>query len=82
EKDEIIANWTPDPLAYVSRLPRKGLQDRIEWFEHNATDDLERLLEIQADEDSKNPKKAFHTRRFGIVGGLALGQRMYAHFRR
>uniref|UniRef100_A0A914CV92 Serine palmitoyltransferase 1 n=1 Tax=Acrobeloides nanus TaxID=290746 RepID=A0A914CV92_9BILA len=52
---------------------QKGLQasrSRIEWFEHNDVEDLERLLEIQAEKDRKNPKIAAKTRRFMVVEGL------------
>lgn len=54
---------------------QKGLQaskSRIEWFEHNDTEDLERLLLLQADRDRKNPKKAKVTRRFIVVESLYL----------
>ena len=52
---------------------QKGLQasrSRIEWFEHNDVEDLERLLQIQAEKDKKNPKVAAKTRRFIVVEGL------------
>lgn len=41
-------------------------------FAHNDMADLERLLEIQAAEDAKNPKKAKATRRFIVAEGLYL----------
>uniref|UniRef100_A0AC35TXP3 Aminotran_1_2 domain-containing protein n=1 Tax=Rhabditophanes sp. KR3021 TaxID=114890 RepID=A0AC35TXP3_9BILA len=52
---------------------QKGLQasrSRIEWFEHNDMEDLERLLKIQDEADKKNPKKAEKIRRFIVVEGL------------
>uniref|UniRef100_A0A1I7ZLI3 Serine palmitoyltransferase 1 n=1 Tax=Steinernema glaseri TaxID=37863 RepID=A0A1I7ZLI3_9BILA len=52
---------------------QKGVQasrSRIEWFEHNDVEDLERLLLIQAEKDKQNPKKAASTRRFIVVEGL------------
>ncbi|CAJ0604780.1 unnamed protein product [Cylicocyclus nassatus] len=52
---------------------QKGLQacrSRIEWFEHNDMEDLERLLEEQDVRDKKDPKKAKTIRRFIIVEGL------------
>ncbi|KAI6243007.1 Aminotran-1-2 domain-containing protein [Aphelenchoides fujianensis] len=52
---------------------QKGLQasrSRIEWFEHNNVDDLERLLKIQAENDKKNPKKAAAVRKFILVEGI------------
>ncbi|CDW55782.1 serine palmitoyltransferase 1 [Trichuris trichiura] len=54
---------------------QKGLQasrSRIEFFAHNDTADLERLLMIQAEKDRLNPKKARVTRRFVIVEGIYL----------
>ncbi|PAV87700.1 hypothetical protein WR25_03739 [Diploscapter pachys] len=50
-----------------------GLQasrSRIEWFEHNDMEDLERLLMAQAEKDRKDPKKALTIRRFIVVEGL------------
>uniref|UniRef100_A0AC35G0N1 Aminotransferase class I/classII domain-containing protein n=1 Tax=Panagrolaimus sp. PS1159 TaxID=55785 RepID=A0AC35G0N1_9BILA len=52
---------------------QKGLQasrSRIEWFEHNDTEDLERLLKIQEEKDRKDLKKASTIRRFMVVEGL------------
>jgi len=52
---------------------QKGLQasrSRIEWFEHNNVEDLERLLKIQAEKDKKDPKTAAKVRRFMVVEGL------------
>ncbi|KAK0394559.1 hypothetical protein QR680_000805 [Steinernema hermaphroditum] len=52
---------------------QKGVQasrSRIEWFNHNDMEDLERLLLIQAAKDKQNPKKAATTRRFIVVEGL------------
>ncbi|KHN79256.1 Serine palmitoyltransferase 1 [Toxocara canis] len=52
---------------------QKGLQasrSRIEWFEHNDVNDLERLLMEQAELDKKHPKIAAKTRRFMVVEGL------------
>uniref|UniRef100_A0A7I4Y7E9 Serine palmitoyltransferase 1 n=1 Tax=Haemonchus contortus TaxID=6289 RepID=A0A7I4Y7E9_HAECO len=52
---------------------QKGLQasrSRVEWFEHNDVDDLERLLKEQELRDKKDPKKAATTRRFIVVEGL------------
>ncbi|KAI1717071.1 aminotransferase class I and II domain-containing protein [Ditylenchus destructor] len=57
----------------VNFAVQKGLQasrSRIEWFEHNNMGDLERLLEEQAEQDKKNPKKAKLVRRFIVVEGL------------
>ncbi|VDO79313.1 unnamed protein product [Soboliphyme baturini] len=51
----------------------KGLQasrSRVEFFEHNDMRDLERLLELQAEKDRQNPKKAKVTRRFLVVEGI------------
>ncbi|EYC26946.1 hypothetical protein Y032_0009g441 [Ancylostoma ceylanicum] len=52
---------------------QKGLQasrSRVEWFNHNDMEDLERLLKEQEIRDKKDPKKASSTRRFIIVEGL------------
>uniref|UniRef100_A0A7E4WCP6 Serine palmitoyltransferase 1 n=1 Tax=Panagrellus redivivus TaxID=6233 RepID=A0A7E4WCP6_PANRE len=52
---------------------QKGLQasrSRIEWFDHNDPEDLERLLKKQEQEDKKNPKKAAQIRRFLVIEGL------------
>ncbi|RCN28261.1 hypothetical protein ANCCAN_25996 [Ancylostoma caninum] len=52
---------------------QKGLQasrSRVEWFDHNDMEDLERLLKEQDIRDKKDPKKAKSTRRFIIVEGL------------
>ncbi|CAJ0573497.1 unnamed protein product, partial [Mesorhabditis spiculigera] len=52
---------------------QKGLQAsraRVEWFEHNDMDDLERLLKLQEERDKKDPKKAAKVRRFMVVEGL------------
>ncbi|TMS34050.1 hypothetical protein L596_001709 [Steinernema carpocapsae] len=52
---------------------QKGIEasrSRIEWFNHNDMEDLERLLLIQAEKDKQNPKKAATVRRFIIVEGL------------
>ncbi|XGW09575.1 hypothetical protein V3C99_011675 [Haemonchus contortus] len=52
---------------------QKGLQasrSRVEWFEHNDVDDLERLLKEQEIKDKKDPKKAATTRRFIVIEGL------------
>jgi len=46
----------------------------VKYFKHNDLDDLERLLEEQAEADRKNPKKAKVTRRFLVVEGLYLNQ--------
>ncbi|KHJ90456.1 hypothetical protein OESDEN_09703, partial [Oesophagostomum dentatum] len=52
---------------------QKGLQacrSRVEWFEHNDMQDLERLLKEQEARDKKDPKKAGTIRRFIVVEGL------------
>ncbi|KJH47904.1 hypothetical protein DICVIV_06032 [Dictyocaulus viviparus] len=52
---------------------QKGLQasrSRVEWFEHNDMEDLERLLQEQELRDKKDPKSAAKIRRFIIVEGL------------
>ncbi|WKX94947.1 hypothetical protein Q1695_011862 [Nippostrongylus brasiliensis] len=52
---------------------QKGLQasrSRVEWFEHNDVDDLERLLKEQEVKDKKDPKKAAKVRRFIVVEGI------------
>lgn len=54
---------------------QKGLtasRSRLEFFNHNDMDDLERLLKLQAERDKHNPKKASVTRRFLIVEGIYL----------
>ena len=54
---------------------QKGLQasrSKIKYFKHNDCDDLRLLLEEQAREDIKNPKKAKVTRRFLVVEGLYM----------
>lgn len=59
----------------VNFAVQKGLQasrSRLEFFDHNDTDDLERLLEAQAEKDRHNPKKAKVTRRFLVVEGVYL----------
>lgn len=42
----------------------------IKYFKHNDTEDLERLLKLQEQEDIKKPRKAKVTRRFLVVEGL------------
>lgn len=57
----------------VNFAVQKGVQasrSRVEWFEHNDMEDLERLLKLQADVDAKNKDKAKTIRRFIIVEGL------------
>uniref|UniRef100_A0A0M3I0R1 Serine palmitoyltransferase 1 n=1 Tax=Ascaris lumbricoides TaxID=6252 RepID=A0A0M3I0R1_ASCLU len=52
---------------------QKGLQasrSRIEWFDHNDMNHLEKLLMEQAERDEKDPRKAAKTRRFMVVEGL------------
>lgn len=59
----------------VNFAVQKGLQasrSRLEFFEHNNMQDLERLLEAQAEKDKHNLKKAKATRRFLVVEGLYL----------
>nr|CAD7259610.1 unnamed protein product [Timema shepardi] len=54
---------------------QKGLdasRSRIHYFKHNDMDDLEILLEQQAELDRKNPSKARITRRFLIVEGIYM----------
>lgn len=54
---------------------QKGIlasRSEVKYFKHNDLDDLERLLEEQAEADRKNPKKAKVTRRFLVVEGLYL----------
>uniref|UniRef100_A0A1I8EM85 Serine palmitoyltransferase 1 n=2 Tax=Wuchereria bancrofti TaxID=6293 RepID=A0A1I8EM85_WUCBA len=50
----------------------KGSKSRIEWFNHNDINDLERLLMEQAERDRKFPKLASKTRRFMMVEGLYM----------
>uniref|UniRef100_A0A915B0A7 Serine palmitoyltransferase 1 n=2 Tax=Parascaris univalens TaxID=6257 RepID=A0A915B0A7_PARUN len=52
---------------------QKGLQasrSRIEWFDHNDMNHLEKLLMEQAERDEKDPRRAAKTRRFMVVEGL------------
>ncbi|KRX92480.1 Serine palmitoyltransferase 1 [Trichinella pseudospiralis] len=71
--------------AGVNFAIQKGLQasrSRVEFFEHNNTRDLERLLKIQRRKDISacavhslcgwNPRKARVTRRFIVVEGIYL----------
>uniref|UniRef100_T1J9G1 Serine palmitoyltransferase 1 n=1 Tax=Strigamia maritima TaxID=126957 RepID=T1J9G1_STRMM len=54
---------------------QKGLsasRSVIRFFKHNSTQDLERLLKIQEEDDKKNQKKAKVTRRFLIVEGIYM----------
>ncbi|VDM96955.1 unnamed protein product [Thelazia callipaeda] len=54
---------------------QKGLQaskSRIEWFDHNDLDHLEKLLMEQTDQDRRFPKLASRTRRFLVVEGLYM----------
>ncbi|XP_067938177.1 serine palmitoyltransferase 1-like isoform X2 [Watersipora subatra] len=54
---------------------QKGLEasrSSVRYFKHNDMADLERLLEEQAIEDQKNPRKAKVTRRFLIVEGIYM----------
>ncbi|KAL3993894.1 Aminotransferase class I and II family protein [Acanthocheilonema viteae] len=50
----------------------KASRSRIEWFNHNDINDLERLLMEQAERDHKLPKLASKTRRFMVVEGLYM----------
>nr|CDQ03697.1 BMA-SPTL-1, isoform e [Brugia malayi] len=50
----------------------KASKSRIEWFNHNDVNDLERLLMEQAERDRKFPKLASKTRRFMVVEGLYM----------
>ncbi|ESN91666.1 hypothetical protein HELRODRAFT_108446 [Helobdella robusta] len=54
---------------------QKGIQasrSKAVFFKHNDLADLERLLQIQQEEDRRNPKKAKVTRRFMVIEGLYL----------
>uniref|UniRef100_A0A0N5BVP3 Serine palmitoyltransferase 1 n=1 Tax=Strongyloides papillosus TaxID=174720 RepID=A0A0N5BVP3_STREA len=57
----------------VNYAIQKGIQasrSRVEWFDHNDMNDLERLLKAQEVLDKKDPKKAEKIRRFIVVEGL------------
>jgi len=57
----------------VSFATQKGLiasRARLVGFEHNNVEDLERLLQEQAEMDTKDPKMAQNCRRFMVVEGL------------
>ncbi|KAG8181200.1 hypothetical protein JTE90_013170 [Oedothorax gibbosus] len=59
----------------VNFAVQKGLvasRSQICFFKHNDTDDLERLLVQQAEQDKANPKKAKVTRRFLVVEGIYM----------
>lgn len=54
---------------------QKGLdasRSRTVFFKHNDMEDLEQLLEQQAIEDRRNPKKASKTRRFLVVEAIYM----------
>ncbi|XP_055596296.1 serine palmitoyltransferase 1 [Uranotaenia lowii] len=54
---------------------QKGLdasRSRVVFFKHNDMADLERLLEEQAVQDRRNPKKAAKTRRFLVVEAIYM----------
>uniref|UniRef100_A0A0K0DWU0 Serine palmitoyltransferase 1 n=1 Tax=Strongyloides stercoralis TaxID=6248 RepID=A0A0K0DWU0_STRER len=57
----------------VNYAIQKGIQasrSRVEWFDHNDMNDLERILKAQDVLDKKDPKKAEKIRRFIVVEGL------------
>lgn len=60
---------------YVNFSIQKGLdasRSRIVFFKHNDMADLERLLEDQAKEDRRNPKRAAKTRRFLVAEAIYM----------
>ncbi|CAI4232504.1 unnamed protein product [Auanema sp. JU1783] len=64
-------------IIYVDRNAnfaiQKGIQasrSKIEYFNHNDMEDLERLLIKQAEWDAQHPKQASKIRRFLVVEGL------------
>lgn len=57
----------------VSFAVQKGLQasrSNLVWFQHNNMDDLQAKMELQEEEDKKEPAKAATIRRFLVVEGL------------
>ncbi|XP_014677729.1 PREDICTED: serine palmitoyltransferase 1-like [Priapulus caudatus] len=61
--------------AGVSFAIQQGIaasRSHVRYFKHNDVDDLKRLLQLQADTDSKHPKRARVIRKFVIVEGLYL----------
>lgn len=60
---------------YVNFAIQKGLdasRSRTVYFKHNDMTDLERLLEEQAVEDRRNPKKAAKRRRFLVAEAIYM----------
>ncbi|XP_033637092.1 serine palmitoyltransferase 1-like [Asterias rubens] len=57
-------------VCFAVQMGLLASRSQIKFFKHNDMEDLERLLEEQAVEDKKNPKKAKKTRKFMVVEGL------------
>ncbi|XP_053684750.1 serine palmitoyltransferase 1 [Sabethes cyaneus] len=60
---------------YINFAIQKGLdasRSKIVYFKHNDLADLERLLEEQAVEDRRNPKKAAKRRRFLVAEAIYM----------
>lgn len=60
---------------YVNFAIQKGLdasRSRIVFYKHNDMADLERLLEEQAVQDRRNPKRAAKTRRFLVAEAIYM----------
>lgn len=65
----------PPSDEYVNFAIQKGLdasRSRVVFFKHNDVADLERLLEDQAKEDRRNPKRAAKTRRFLVAEAIYM----------
>ncbi|XP_063934582.1 serine palmitoyltransferase 1 [Zophobas morio] len=57
-------------LSFSNQTGLLAAKSRVIWFRHNNMQHLEELLNQQAQEDRKNPKKAKHIRRLIVVEGL------------
>ncbi|XP_011660643.1 serine palmitoyltransferase 1 [Strongylocentrotus purpuratus] len=57
-------------VSFAIQMGLLASRSKLKFFKHNNMADLERLLQEQAVEDKKNPKKAKVMRKFIVVEGL------------
>ncbi|XP_071509809.1 serine palmitoyltransferase 1-like [Diadema antillarum] len=68
KKGDIV--FCDEGVGFSVQMGLLASRSKLKFFKHNDMADLERILEEQAKEDKKNPKKAKVTRKFIIVEGL------------